>query len=246
MFKLVLITIVGVAVLVLLFEVRRGGEPDLTEQLYLEAMKQLVESQSPGRTMTWRYGAQPLPGTVGRERDYVVLEPEVIEWSKQPDFERRQLRTAPEPPATKPMPSYAATRGEPTVVAKGFVQTDWVQVIECGLGEHKIRKVRIGDATATGAQVEPITAPGCEPELRYYESFVLPFEVCRVQKVDTVEGSFRHPLGKELVGTGEPWVVWGEPVKVTGTTCEATLVLKSLEVVGKIPTEPVVLRVREQ
>jgi hypothetical protein len=242
-FKLITVTVIGVVALILLFEVSRERETDYTELLYYEVVNELLAAQPQREGLSWHTGPQPVPGMEDAQRNYIVLKPGKINWGSEPESESRQLPPPPPTPDVPPKPmAHSLKQG---VVAKGFVQTKWALLRKKGLGRHVLVKAFVEGKLLTDYIAKLTAVSGPEPELSYYECYRLPFKLYRYQRTAHAQMSSRCPLGKRLENVGLPWVEWGEPEKISMTTCWTAFERKAPAPPKSVPQGVYELRVVE-
>lgn len=233
MTRLILITVIGVVVLVLLFEVTRAPEMQSDKGLYLELVSELLRAQPPKEGWGWHMGPLPVSGTQIGEGDYISLTPREVEWSRGAESEGRRL---PEPPPTPATPPRQVSRGlKQVLIAEGNVQTRWILLRKKGIEDHKLVEAFVGGKLVTKKEAGLERVLGREPELRLYECYLLPFRIYRYQRLIQVQPSSRYPTGKRVAQVGMPWVQWGEPFLQSTTTCWTYFAAKSLKLKDKVP-----------
>ena len=233
MTRLILITVIGVVVLILLFEVTRKPEVDRNTDLYMELVAELLEAQPVREGWTWHMAPLDVSETYGKTGDYIILTPQEVVWSRIPEG-----RLLPEPPpAPETPPRQVSRKFKPVLVARGNLQTRWIQLRNKGIADHKLVEAFAGGQLVTKKEAQLENVPGREPELRLYGCYYLPFEVYRYQHVIPVQPSSKYPTGQRLVEAGTPWVVWSEPVERTTTTCWTYFAAKTAKLKKMVPED---------
>lgn len=235
MTRLILITVIGVVVLVLLFEVTRVPEAQSDGSLYYEIVSELLKAQPPKEGWDWHMSPLPVSGTQAKEGDYISLTPREIEWSRGTGSEGRRLPEPPPPPATPPRQVSRSLK--PVLVTEGNVQTRWLLLRKKGIEDHKLVEAFAGGRLVTKKEAGLERVLGREPELRLYECYLLPFKVYRYRHVIQVQPSSRYPTGKRLAEVGMPWVEWGEPFLQSTTTCWTYFAAKSAKLKDMVPED---------
>lgn len=241
MTRLILITIIGVVVLVLLFEVSRDQERNETTGLYYELVHEILEAQPQQEGLRWRLGPLSTPGAKGGTADHIILTPSEVDWRRGIAAEGRQL---PEPPPVPPVPSMPhAENMQVMPMAFGYIQTDWILMRNADLGDHKLSSAVINGMAVTRNMAS--LGQGRVAQLHLYQCYSVPFTVYRYRCEVSVPPNSRYPLGRRMIEVGLPWVEWGEPMERSATTCRAILVPESEDYRNKLPQGEFEVPVRE-
>ena len=230
MFRFGMAAVAGTAAFAVLFELAQYPRTQETGNPGLQLMHALLESQPRGQRWLWRLGPLPPPGGQGK---YIILFPREVDWECGGDVEGRELPPLPILPV--PRRAGGAPGAHVTLLSQGNVQTEWVLIRKKSASDHELHEASVEGRIVTGKIARLACASGLEPELFLYECYSVPLQVCIRHQEISVPFSSRYPLGKRLIPVGLPWVNWGEPSRLSATTCRAAFVPNSLDVMDKVP-----------
>jgi len=243
MFRLSLLTVIGVTVLVLLFQVTQVPADSRAAEFYRSIVGEMLDAQTVKSDWRWHPGPLPAPGTEAQKGDYVTLSPWSVDWSRSHSEGRR----LPEPPPMPRTPKVvkASSRFEPIIVATGYAQTEWHLMRVKGIEDHKLQEAVVGGKRISSEFAKFAAERGEEPELLLHQCYMLPYTVYRFREEVDVPADSTYPLGKRLMEIGPPWVVWEKPFLMSQTWCKASFTETSPSVRHMVPAGSYVLPVVE-